>query len=164
MNPFKTKFSKLFSSKISKLFILFLLFFKNYSKKENQIIENYRDHVNTDLSVTHFIYVENALLTLIVNKNDKFTKTIEKIKTPVQNNIQHITYAKSTGLKAFESNIILDQIYLQLKQKGETYLDTKEIQLFENIKLSNKSSVDVFLVNFGFEMLIEASSQKFFKR
>jgi hypothetical protein len=140
------------------------LFFKSYTEKENIIIENFNEDVEMEVNVTHFIYSRGNIITFIVNKDKEFEDGIKKIQTPLQNQIQHITYAKGKGCKPFESNIILDQIYERLQERNQTIEDIEKVEKFQSIQLSNKKKITVYLVKLIVPQKIDCLSKKFFRR
>jgi hypothetical protein len=141
-----------------------LLFFKTYNETESKIIENFRVNKEIKLNVTHFIYARGCILTFIVNKDEIFEEGVKKIKSPVQNNVQHITYAKGKGIKPFESNIILDQIFERLKKEKKEILDLEKVVKFDSISLSKKRKVGVYLVELPEKLEIVSFSKKYYRR
>ena len=143
-----------------------LKFFHDYTKEDFELIENFRDRVHVDLEISHFIFIKDCLLTLIVNETSHFQEVLNKIGIKKsQNEVQHITFAVGSKVKAFESNAVLDQLYQRLDEKGRTIQDIKKVESFDKVYLpSKKKEFKVFVVEMIEKMTLEAFSSRFLRK
>ena len=140
-----------------------LKFFRQYLSEENKIIEQFREREGVALNVSHFIFARNVILTLIVDRDENFDEGLARIRSPVQNKVQHVTYAKASGIRPYESNMILDQIHERLEEEEIDYKAVDKVKEFESIVLSSKHKATVYLVKLSRPVQIEATSRKYFK-
>jgi hypothetical protein len=141
-----------------------LKFFHDYTPEDFMIIKNFRDKIEVDLEITHFIFVKDVILTLIINNNSEYKSAIKKIGCPQQNKVDHITFAVGQKIKPFESNIILDQIIERFEKEGKSIQDVEGVERIDEVSLSvKKKKVSVFVVKLIQEMNVEAVSQRYLK-